>query len=233
MAASEIDRGDPAVRAELALRAAEQSHRARRRFAGLLLAAVAVAGPFAAAPFTGGPGATIGAIVASVLCAGCAVVVWPWRWSAAEREHHRLAAVWAQARPDTDAVTPWDRHAAWAQERDDAVEVVLVTRAGSGHRSPSPYRAAVLETFAAEAVLEATAAMERVRGDAAEREGQAYERHLEAVAAAARKPYDDALRRTGWGNVVADLSRSQPAYTVVMSTVCLSADRLAVDHREI
>ncbi len=132
MAASEIDRGDPAVRAELALRAAEQAHRARRRFAGLLLAAVAVAGPFAAAPFTGGPGATIGAIVASVLCAGCAVVVWPWRWSPAEREHHRLAALWAQARPDTDAVTPWDRHAAWAQERDDVVEVVLVTRAGSG-----------------------------------------------------------------------------------------------------
>jgi len=195
MAASEIDRSDPAVRAELALRTAEQEHRARRTLAGLLLAGVAVAGPFAAAPLAGGPGATIGAIVATVLCAGCAVVVWPWRWSAAEREHHRLAAVWAQARPGTEAPTPWDRHAAWAQESDGAVEVLLVTRAGSGDASPSPYRAAVLETFAAEAVLDATAVMERVRGEAAEREAQAYERHLEAVAAAARKPYDDALRR--------------------------------------
>ncbi len=195
MAAAGIDRSDPAVRAELALRAAEHEHRARRTLAGLLLAAVAVAGPFAAAPLTGGPGATIGAIVASVLCAGCAVVVWPWRWSAAEREHHRLAAVWAQARPATDAMTPWDRHAAWAQERDGAVEVLLVTRAGPGDPAPSPYHAAVLQTFAAEAVLDATAAMERVRGEAAEREARAHERHLEAVAAAARKPYDDALRR--------------------------------------
>ena len=50
MAASEIDRSDPAVRADLALRAAEHAHRARRTLAGLLLAAVAVAGPFAAAP---------------------------------------------------------------------------------------------------------------------------------------------------------------------------------------
>ena len=195
MAASEIDRSDPAVRADLALRAAEHAHRARRTLAGLLLAAVAVAGPFAAAPLTGAPGATIGAIVASVLCAGCAVVVWPWNWSAAEREHHRLAAVWAQARPDTEAATPWERHAAWAQERGGAVDVLLVTRAGSAEPSPSPYRAAVVETFAAEAVLEATAAMERVRGEAAEREARAHERHLEAVAAVTCKPYDDALRR--------------------------------------
>jgi hypothetical protein len=73
--------------------------------------------------------------------------------------------------------------------------VLLVTRAGSADPSPSPCRAAVVETFAAEAILEATAAMERVRGEAAEREARAHERHLEAVAAAARKPYDDALRR--------------------------------------
>ena len=195
MAASEIDRSDPAVRAELALRAAEQEHRARRTLAGLLLAAVAVAGPFAAAPLTGGPGATIGAIVASVLCAGCAVVVWPWRWSAAEREHHRLAAVWAQARPDTDAMTPWDRHAAWAQERDGAVEVLLVTRAGSGDR------VAVAVPRGRPRDVRGRGGPRGDRGDGARprrgrrARGAAHERHLEAVAAAARKPYDDALRR--------------------------------------
>jgi hypothetical protein len=192
---TEIDRSDPAVRAELALRDAEQEHRGRRTLVGLVLAAVAVAGPFVAAPLTGGPGATIGTIVASVLCAGCAVVVWPWRWSAAEREHHRLAAIWAQARPGTEEPTAWDRHAAWARERDGTVELLLVTRAGRGHSAPSPYTATVVETFAAEAVVAATAAMERVRADAAEREARGHERHLEAVAAAARRPYDDALRR--------------------------------------
>jgi hypothetical protein len=36
--------------------------------------------------------------------------------------------------------------------------------------------------------------MERLRAEAAEREARARERHAERVAAAARKPYDDALR---------------------------------------
>lgn len=197
MAAAEIDRSDPAVRAGLALRDTERGQRTRRHLAGIVLAALAVAGPFVAAPLAGGPSATVGAVVASVLWAGCAVLVWPWPWSPAEREHHRLAGVWAEARPGAAEPVAWDRHAAWAQEREGAVDLMLVTRSGTATRSiaASPFSAVVVETFDPDAVVDATAAMEHLREDAAEREARAHERHLEAVAAAARKPYDDALRR--------------------------------------
>ena len=63
-----------------------------------------VVGPFVAAPLTGGPGATVGAIVAAVLCAGCAVALWPWRWSdGGARAPHASRRSGRQARPDTDA----------------------------------------------------------------------------------------------------------------------------------
>ena len=66
-----------------------------------------------------------------MLLAGSAVALWPWTWSDAEREHHTLAATWAQARPETDQDTPWDRYAAWARSDEDAVELVLIRRAGT------------------------------------------------------------------------------------------------------
>jgi hypothetical protein len=172
----------------------------------------AAVGPFVAAPLAGGPGATVGAIVASVLLVGSAVAVWPWDWSDAEREHHTLAAIWAQARPETDEPTPWARYAAWARSDEDTVELVLIERAGSAEavNLASPFRVTVVETLDAEAVLEATAAMERLRTDAAEREDRARERHAEAVAAAARKPYDDALRAVDEG-AAAEQRRAEAA----------------------
>jgi hypothetical protein len=88
MSQHEIDRSDPAVRASLAVRDFERRQRASRIVAALILIALAVGGPFAAAPLTGGPGATFGAIVAAVLFAGSAVVIWPWSWSKAERASH-------------------------------------------------------------------------------------------------------------------------------------------------
>ena len=70
--------------------------------------------------------------------------------------------------------------------------MLIGARAGTGgdvavavQRRPSR------ETFDADAVLEATAAMERLRGEAAEREADAHERHLEAR----RRRRAQALRR--------------------------------------
>jgi hypothetical protein len=59
---------------------------------------------------------------------------------------------------------------------------------------PTPFSAKVCETFDADAILEATEAMERLRAEAARRETDARDRHERALVAAARKPYDDALR---------------------------------------
>jgi len=196
MSEHEIDRSDPAVRASLAVRHFERRQRASRIAAALVLIALAVGGPFAAAPLTGSPGATFGAIAAAVLFAGSAVAVWPWSWSRPEREHHTNAAIWAQARPGTEAATAWDRYATWARADGDRVGLMLIRRAGTAgdDAAPSPFSVKVCETFDADAMLEATEAMERLRAEAARREADARDRHERALAAAARKPYDDALR---------------------------------------
>src|SRR3954454_2643045 len=119
MAAEEIGRSDPEVRAALAAGGFERRQRATRIGAALVLFAFAVVGPFAAAPLVGDPGATVGAIVASILAAGWGVAVWPWRWSDAERTHHALAAIWSQVRAGADTATPWERYAAWARADED------------------------------------------------------------------------------------------------------------------
>jgi hypothetical protein len=78
----------------------------------------------------------------------------------------------------------------------DWVQLVLMRRAvGEGEdAAPSTFTLKVCETFDANAILEATAAMERLRAEAARREADARDRHERALTAAARKPYDDALR---------------------------------------
>jgi hypothetical protein len=192
---TETDRSDPAVRATHAVHAHERRQRTTRTILALSLLALAAGLPFAAAPLTGGPGATIGGIIAGVLAAGCAVALWPWTWSKAERDHHTNAANWTQARPAAPSETPWDRYAAWAAADGNTVELLLIRRAGSaGTANPSPFTVTVRETFDGEAILEATEAMERLRTEAAELETRARQRHEQALAAAARKPYDDALR---------------------------------------
>jgi 4-amino-4-deoxy-L-arabinose transferase-like glycosyltransferase len=196
MPETEIDRSDPEVRAQLALARFERRQFGVRVLVALALSAVALVGPFVAAPLVGDPGATVGAIVLSVLLAGSAVAIWPWDRSAAEREHNRLAAIWAEARADDGAETPWDRYAAWAEADAEHVELLLLKRAGTGTEpaEASPFSARRAQRLDAEDVVEATAAMERVRSEAADREAKARERHAEAVAAAERKPYEDALR---------------------------------------
>jgi hypothetical protein len=192
----EIDRSDPEVRAQLALARFERRQSVTRVVAALALFAMALVGPFIAAPVIGDPGATVGAIVASVLFAGSGVAIWPWDRSAAEREHNRLAAMWAEARADDGTETPWDRYAAWAKADDEHVELLLLTRTGTAAESPkpSPFSAKRVQRLDADDVVEATAAMERLRSEAADLEAKARERHAEAVAAAERKPYEDALR---------------------------------------
>jgi hypothetical protein len=196
MGAREADRSDPAVRAALAVGAFERRQGAVRAAIAFALLGLAGVGPFVAAPLTGDPGATVGAVVASVLLAGSAVAVWPWDWSDAEREHQTLAAIWAQARGDGGRQTPWDRYAAWARADGERVELVLITRSGAAAATaaPSPYELKVVERVDGDAIVEATAAMERLRGEAADLEARARERYAAAAAAAARKPYDDALR---------------------------------------
>jgi hypothetical protein len=192
----EIDRSDPEVRAQLALTRFERRQFGTRVLLALALFALALAGPFAAAPLIGDPGATVGAIVAAVLLAGSAVAIWPWDWSTAERERHRLSAIWAEARADDGTETPWDRYAAWAEADEAHVELLLLRRTGTAAASanPSPFSAQRIKRLDAEDIVEATSAMERVRTEAADLEANARERHAEAVAAAERKPYEDALR---------------------------------------
>lgn len=195
MADAEPDRSDPAVRATLAVHAFERRERASRTILALSLVAGAVGLPFVAAPLTGGPGATVGAIAAAVRLAGCAVAGWPWQWSQAEREHHTNAAIWTQARPAAPDESPWKRYGAWARADGERVELALITRAASDATAlPSPFTVTVRETFDGDAILEATEAMERLRTEAAELETHARRQHEQALATAQRKPYDDALR---------------------------------------
>jgi hypothetical protein len=191
MDALTLDRDDPAGRAHLAVQKLQRRQRTSRIAGALALFALAAAGPLLAAPT-----ATVAAFVASLVFVGCGVAVWPWTWSDAEREHHTAAAIWAQARPTATGEEPWTRYAAWARADDDQVELVLITRAGTadGNAAPSPFAMSVKRRLDPDAVGDAAVAMEALRDEAAEFEGGAHEAYLEAVAAAARKPLDDALR---------------------------------------
>jgi hypothetical protein len=189
--AATLDGDDPAGRAQLAVEKLQRRQRTSRIAGALALFALAATGPILAAPT-----ATVAAIVASLVLVGCGVAVWPWTWSDKERVHHTAAAIWAQVRPTAGEAAPWTRFAAWARADDDQVELVLITRAGTAddNPAPSPFTMSVKRRLDPDAVGDAAVAMEALREEAAELEARAYERHLEAVAAAERKPYDDALR---------------------------------------
>ena len=69
-----------------------------KRSRGLLAAPYSsCASPFAmpltASPLTGDPGATVGAVVAALLCLALAAAIWPARWIPAEVEHHRVDSI--------------------------------------------------------------------------------------------------------------------------------------------
>jgi hypothetical protein len=194
MAASPPDRSDPADRARLRLARAERVQRTTRVAAALALYAIAAVGPFVARPVVGDSGAVFGAAIASLLLVGCGVALWPWTWSKREREQHTLAAVWAEARSDAGEPTPWARYAAWAEAKDDRVELVLLKRAGSAQHVAGVFARAVTRTVDAEAITDAAIAMEALREEAVRKEDGARKQYLDELAAAERKPLDDALR---------------------------------------
>src|SRR5829696_9123156 len=100
--------------------------RMRRTVVAVALSLAAVALPLSAAPLTGDPGARVGGVVGGVLCAALAVAAWPQPWSAAERRHRELDAIWRTLRPhDADGV-PWARFAAWALPSGDQVDLVAL-----------------------------------------------------------------------------------------------------------
>src|SRR5688572_1555674 len=101
--ASEPDRSDPAVRAAARLQAVEARDRGLRMLVAFALGASAVAAPVATQPLAG-DGATVGGVVLMFLLIGLAVAVWPYEWTAAERRHRQLDAIWRELR--TDATTP-------------------------------------------------------------------------------------------------------------------------------
>ena len=194
---SEVDRSDPAERAASRVRDFERRQRWSRVIWALTLFALASLGPLVAAGIAGDPGATVGAVVGAALLTGCGVVVWPWTWSDAERRHHDLAAIWHEARAGADETTPWDRYAAWAREDGERIELLQIRRAGLGESeaaAPSPFSVKVVRRLDAEAIADAAIAMDALRDDVAALEARARQDHADAQAAAARRPYVDALR---------------------------------------
>jgi hypothetical protein len=194
VSAGDTDPTDPAVRAARRVRDFERRQRAGRTALASILGGFAVVAPFVAAPLTGDPGATVGAVVGSLLLAGCAVAVWPWAWSAQEREHHELMAIWSQARTDAQTRVPWDRHVAWARADGERVALLLLCWAASSD-DPSPLSVECVRHVDADDVPGAAAAMEELREQVAQMEPRARDAHLLALSIAERRAYDDALRR--------------------------------------
>ncbi|MCP9491268.1 MAG: hypothetical protein MSC31_15535 [Solirubrobacteraceae bacterium MAG38_C4-C5] len=193
MAVDEADRTDPDVRATARVRAFEQRQRRTRTAAGVLLGGAAAVSPFLAAPLTGEPGATVGAVVGALLLAGCAAAVWPWAWSTQERSHHELTAIWAQARGATATSVPWDRYAAWAGADGHHVELLLL-RLAAATDDPSPLSTEVVRRLDPDDVARAASAMEQLRERATAMETRAREQHVEALSAAERRAHEEALR---------------------------------------
>src|SRR5215204_5443929 len=108
------DPSDPLARALARQRGRERGERTRRTVVAVTLSLAAVALPLSAAPLTGDPGASVGGVVGGVLCAALAVALWPQPWSAAERRHRELDAIWRTLRPHDGDGVPWARFAAWA-----------------------------------------------------------------------------------------------------------------------
>jgi hypothetical protein len=164
------DRGDPAVRAEQALR-----REARRRREGRWLLALGLLGAAAAVPslahaLTGRAGSVVGALILSGLLVGLAVAAWPWTWSAQELEHQRLEAIWAQTRSDAAAAVPWERCAAWAIAEGEQVQLVRLTCAPCTDPAPRRLRSEVMRRVDAAAIADAAEAMEELRRACEERE---------------------------------------------------------------
>ena len=161
-----IDRSDPAARAlarREGLRARDQTARIATTIA---LGALATALPLTAGPLTGSPGATVGAVVAALLCLAVVAAIWPAEWAPEEFEHHRLDSIWRELRSDADRFVPWERYAAWAESANGSVAIGLlqlipVETLVAG--APSPYRWSVSRRLGADDIAAAAEVMEALR----------------------------------------------------------------------
>ena len=192
---SEVDRSDPAVRAEAAFRGARAAERGVRVATALALGFVAFVAPFGAS--AGGEGATVGAVVAALVLVALAVALWPHERTSDEERHHRLEAIWREVRTDADAHTPWDRYAAWVENSGTGVELVLIHCAPVGERvggAPSPFSRRVHRRLDADDVGSAAEAMEKLRAKAMELEERAREQYKAGLADADRRAHEETLR---------------------------------------
>lgn len=196
-AGKDFDRSDPAARAAARARDFERRDRSLRLAAGLGLGALALVAPFVAEPLTGDSGAVVGAVVAALLLLGLATAVWPYEWSAEERHHRRLEAIWREVRSDADEAVPWERYAAWAESAGRQVRLTLIRcgpRSGEAAHEPSPYSRQVVRRMDGEDVEAGAEAMEALRAEAAKREAEERERYEHEQAEAERAAHEMTLQ---------------------------------------
>lgn len=207
---------DPAIRAEARLDSRMARERAARLATAITLGGLALAGPLVAEPATGDPGATVGAVVAGLLLVALSISIWPQNPSAEEKEHFRLEAIWRELRGDADLACPYERFAAWAEQSDGSVELMLIRCAPAIRRiagAPTPYSwevvrrvtagdpeaaAESMEELRAEAAASELAASQRVDHEETEAERLAHERSMEEidrVAALELEEREEQLRR--------------------------------------
>jgi hypothetical protein len=193
------DRSDPGDRAAADVERRRRREHALRMTAALLACGLAAAGPPTAGALLG-EGGTVGAVVGAIVLLACAVAIWPQPLSRVEAEHHRLAAIWREARPGTSDDVAWDRFAAWAQADGEQVALLVVRRRGGSTEagdtgSPSPYSQRVHDHVDGGDAAEATAAMERLRDHVRDLETRARADHEASLSAAERRRHAEALRR--------------------------------------
>jgi hypothetical protein len=162
----------------------------------MALALLGVAFVATAEPITGVAGARVGAVVGALCLIGIAAAVWPWTWSPAEHEHHRLDSIWRKLRPDADEDVLWERYIAWAEAGPESVQLQLIRsepwqpRAGG---APSPFSWTRVREVDPDDVAGAAEAMQNLRAKASELEGQARERHMNDQLESERRRHDARL----------------------------------------
>ena len=224
---SSIDRADPGARATARLASLRSGERAQRVGGALVVVVAGVAVPLLAEPVTGEPGTTVAGLVAALLAVGIAAAVWPYRWSPAELEHHRLDSIWRELRSDGDHEVPWERYLAWAETADGSVVLGFLTRVPVERRiagAPSPYRWQEQRRISADEMAAAAEAMELLRAEAAERELAAERRVKDAKTDAERRAHEE---------VLADIDRAAEAEAQARDEALRreNAEREAADRR--
>lgn len=187
------DRLDPEVRARAIVRRART--RAILRAVGILAAWwFAAASGIAYAADGLGEGGTIGASIAAIALLIAVWGTWPAAWSARERQHRELEAMWQQVRPDALDAAPWDRFAGWARADDQSVVLLELRRAGTTNDLASPYALAERRRVDPSDPEAAAEEMERFRRELLAREERAWSSYERASFREEQQAHEAALR---------------------------------------